>query len=225
MNYSPSSNLILPTSTGTLATVLTNKSGSKNSDLFGGKCSSLVTSKMSDVIRENNCSALTFPKLASRPNLASDSHPVLLTKPKLLRKKDSDVKRYKELVLKKSIDCANAISGEQFALEREGELRRKLRELKTQSKAEMRVEKLRNKERFLSETEQLRWQRDEARMMVETKDILIKRLRMRVKQLEQLENQKEKEINEMKRELDMKNIASKNILRKLVLAKFAKKKS
>jgi hypothetical protein len=89
----------------------------------------------------------------------------------------------------------------------------------------MRVEKLRNKERFLSETEQLRWQRDEARMMVETKDILIKRLRMRVKQLEQLENQKEKEINEIKRQLDMKNIALKNLLRKLVLAKFAKKKS
>jgi hypothetical protein len=89
----------------------------------------------------------------------------------------------------------------------------------------MRVEKLRNKERFLSETEQLRWQRDEARMMVETKDNLIKRLRMRVKQLEQLENQKEKEINEIKRQLDMKNIALKNLLRKLVLAKFAKKKS
>jgi hypothetical protein len=84
---------------------------------------------------------------------------------------------------------------------------------------------LRNKERFLSETEQLRWQRDEARMMVETKDNLIKRLRMRVKQLEQLENQKEKEINEIKRQLDMKNIALKNLLRKLVLAKFAKKKS
>ena len=198
MSYSLAANLISATSTRQTTTALTDKTGRNNLE-FTGKYSSN---------NENKCSTLTLPKITSRP---SDSHP-LLTKPKLLRKRDTEIKHYKELVLKKSIDCANAISGEQSALEREGQLRRQLRELKTQNKTELRVEKLRNRERFSRDTERLRWQRDEARIMIETKDILIRRSRMRIKQLEELQKQREKEINQMKQELDiMKNIAMKNL--------------
>ncbi|XP_028411459.1 uncharacterized protein LOC114534046 [Dendronephthya gigantea] len=170
-----------------------------------------------------NDSSVVFPKLDPRPTPASDSFPFLLTKPKILRKKDSEIKRYKELVTKKSIDCANAISGEQLSIAREAQLRRKVRELKTQNRNDMKVEKLRSKEIFLNETEQLRWQKDEALGIVETKDAVIRKLRMRVRQMEVIEKQKEKDIKQMKLELEMKNVALKTLLRKLVLAKFTKK--
>ena len=199
MNYSPSLNRISPTSRRTLVTALTNKSGRDNEEFFEG----LLTSDWSNNIREN-CSTFPLPKLSS-----GDIQPVL-TKPKLLRKKDLEIERYKRLVLKTSMDCVNAISGEQLALEHQKELRYKLHELKMQNKAEMKVEKLRNKEKFLYETEQLRWQRDEARMMLENKNVLIRRLRMRIKQLEEIDKQKEKEINQIKRELNVKNKALKN---------------
>ena len=199
MNYSPSLNHISSTSRRTMVTALTNKSGRDNVQFLEGQ----VTSDLSNDIREN-CSTFTLPKLAS-----GDIQPVL-TKPKLLRKKDLEIERYKRLVLKTSMDCVNAISGEQLGLEHQKELRRKLHELKAQNKTDLKIEKLRNKEKFLYETEELRWQRDEARMMLENKNILIRRLRMRIKQLEEIDKQKEKEINQIKQELNVKNKALKN---------------
>ena len=193
MNYSPSLNRISQTSRRTMVTALTNKSGLDNVEFLEGQ----VTSDWSNDIREN-LSTFTLPKLAS-----DDIQPVL-TKPKLLRKKDLEIERYKRLVLKTSMDCVNAISGERLVLEHQKELRRKLHELKTQNKAEMKVQKLRNKEKFLYETEELRWQRDEARMMLENKNVLIRKLRMRIKQLEEMDKQKEKEINQIKQELNVK---------------------
>ena len=185
----------------TANTALRSQNKLNNSDILGGKCNSFVTTELSNDIGKGKCSALTMPKPESQH--VPDSHP-LLTKPQLLRKKDSEIQRYKELVLKNSLDWVNAISGEQIALVREGELRRKLRELRARNEVELRIEKLRNKERFLTETGRLRAQRNEARMIVENKDILIRRLRMRVKQLEQLEKQREKEISHMKEELETK---------------------
>ena len=193
-----------------------------NWDIVAGKCNSFVTTELSEETRKNKCSPLTMPKLLSQPSPITGSPP-FLTKPRLLRKKDSEIKRYKELVFKKSLDCANAISGEQIAKARERELRGKLHELRIRNDAKIRIEKLRNKERLMSKTEQLRAQRNEARMVVENKNILIKRLRMRVTQMEQLEKQREKELDHMEQELEKKNMALKNLLRKLVLATFAKK--
>ena len=227
MSDSPESNVILTVSREKANTTLTDRSNRENSAFFERNCSSFLSTEMDNTDREkteiNNAFTLALPKLVPQPTPASDSLSFLLTKPKILRKKDSEIKRYKKIAMKKSIDCANAITGEQFAIAREAELRRKVRELKAQNKNDMKVEQLRNKEIFLNETGQLRWQRDEALMIVETKDELIRRLRMRVSQMEMVEKQKEKDIKQMKRELELKNMALKTLLRKLVLAKFTKK--
>jgi hypothetical protein len=198
MNYLPTLYHVSSTNQRRITTSLKNN----NADVIEGKYR-LVTSDLNNNIHEN-CPTFTLPKLASK--YAGDSQPVL-TKPKLLRKKDSEIQRYKKSCLKTSMDCVTAISKQQFAVESQKELRQKLHELKIQYKTDLKAEKLRNKEKLLHETEELRWQRYEACMMLETKNVLIRRLRMRVKQLEQIDKQKVKEINQMKQEL--KNMALK----------------
>lgn len=217
MSYTHDLNFALPKSRETVNTALGSRN---NSEIFGGKCNSFVTTEPSEETRKDKCSSLKMPKLLSQPS--PSSHP-FLTKPRLLRKKDSEIKRYKELVLKKSLDCVNAISGEQIAMARERELRGKLRELRIRNDAKIRTEKLRSRERLLNKTQELRAQRNEARMIVKDQEILIIRLRRKITQMKQLEKQREKEIDHMKQELETKNMALKNLLRKLVLATFAKK--
>ena len=222
MNYFQTSNEVLPSREASTA-VRTRKSSRNNSEFIEKTSDTVLSSEFTKEIRKKDSSVLTLPRLmfpALHPG--SDIHPVL-TKPQLLRKKDSDIKRYKAIIFKKTMDCANAISGEQYAKSREEELRRKLRELRYKNEVEMKSLKLRNKEMFLNETEKLRWQRDESQRMIENKDILIKRLRMRVGQLEELEKQKEKEIKQIYKELENKKIALKNLLRKLILSNITNK--
>lgn len=159
------------------------------------------------------------------PSIYSSESHSLLTKPKLLRKKEAELGRCKEQLLKRNIDCANAVCGERFAVEREAELRRRLRNQQCEFEGMKRVERLRNRERLLCETERLRSERDEAHIQLAVRDTVIKRLKIRVRQLEQVEKQRQAEIGQMKRELETKNTTLKNLLRKLVLVQFSKKKS
>ena len=159
------------------------------------------------------------------PSLCVTESRILRTRPKLLRKKESELRRCKELLLKKSADCANAICGERFAVEREMELRRRLHGQKSEFEEMKRVERLRCRERLVMETERLSKERDEARIVLVAKDALVKRLKIRVGQLEQIEKQKDSEIRQMKRELETKNTTIKTLLRKLVLLQFSKRKS
>lgn len=196
MNYSPASTPISATSRG----ALTDNTGQGNSDVSKGERNNVVTSNWSYGSDENSRTTIIFPKINSQATFVSEGLP-LLTKPQLLRKKDSEIKRYKELIRKSTADCRNAIAGELYGLARQQQLRRKIEELKTENKKDIQAERLRNNEKCSNETERLRHQRDEARMLLETKDNLIRRLKMRIRHLEQVGRQRKKEIEEMKQQV------------------------
>lgn len=198
---------------------------SRGVSIYENGFSPMVTEPVSRNTPSYRNTGQPFVHTVSLPSIyARGESRALLTRPKLLRKRESELGRCKELLLKKTADCANAVSGERFAIEREANLRRKLHDQRCEFEGTKRVERLRNRERLSFETQRLRREIDETKILLASRDAVVERLRNRVRQLEEVKKRKEVEIGQMRFELATKNRTLKNLLRKLVLAQFSKKK-
>lgn len=156
--------------------------------------------------KESNGKSLqSFLNQQPNSNLKNPYFPSILTKPQLLRKKNLEIERLKELARKNRVDCANAIAQEKKARMQEMIQRQNVERMRAQNKTNLKMERLRNKEKYLNENEQLKWERDEAILWNKRKDNLIQRLKMRVIYLEQAERQATKEIDNLKRKLECDN--------------------
>ena len=109
---------------------------------------------------------------------------------KMLREKDREIARLREIIRKASLDCENATNSDAHSRMRISELKHKLSNQQRHVEHVTTVERLRCKEKVSNETERLRHERDEARVQLEHYDKLVWHLRKQVEQLGYLSRQR-----------------------------------
>ena len=109
---------------------------------------------------------------------------------KMLREKDREIARLREIIRKASLDRENATNSDAHSRMRITELKQKLSNQQRHVEHVTTVERLRCKEKVSNETERLRHERDEARVQLENCDKLVWHLRKQVEQLGYLSRQR-----------------------------------
>ena len=123
----------------------------------------------------------------------------------LLREKDREISRLREIIHKLSLDRESAVSKNANSRMRVVELKDKLLSQHERVEHVTMVERLRSKQRVSSETERLRHERDEARAQLARHEKLAWQLKKRVGQLEYACQQKHKTIQEQTKKLATKD--------------------
>ena len=111
---------------------------------------------------------------------------------KMLREKDQEIARLREIIRKASLDRENATCANAHSRMRITELRTKLFNQQRHVEHVTTVERLRCKEKVSNETERLRHDRDDARVQLERYEKLVWQLRKQVEQLGYLSRQRYK---------------------------------
>ena len=111
---------------------------------------------------------------------------------KMLREKDQEIARLREIIRKASLDRENATCANAHSRMRITELRTKLSNQQRHVEHVTTVERLRCKEKVSNETERLRHDRDDARVQLERYEKLVWQLRKQVEQLGYLSRQRYK---------------------------------
>ena len=109
---------------------------------------------------------------------------------KMLREKDREISRLREIIRKASLDRENATNADAHSRMRIAELRDKLTNQQRHVEHVTTVERLRCKEKVSNETERLRHERDDARVQLEHYAKLVWHLRKQVEQLGYLSRQR-----------------------------------
>ena len=112
---------------------------------------------------------------------------------KMLREKDQEIARLREIIRKASLDRENATCANAHSRMRITELRTKLSNQQRHVEHVTTVERLRCKEKVMNETERLRHDRDDARVQLERYEKLVWQLRKQVEQLGYLSRQRYKQ--------------------------------
>lgn len=109
---------------------------------------------------------------------------------KMLREKDQEIARLREIIRKASLDRENATCANAHSRMRITELKTKLSNQQRHVEHVTTVERLRCKEKVSNETERLRHDRDDARVQLEHYEKLVWQLRKQVEQLGYLSRQR-----------------------------------
>ena len=109
---------------------------------------------------------------------------------KMLREKDREISRLREIIRKASLDRENATCADAHSRMRIAELKTKLSSQQRHVEHVTTVEKLRCKEKVSNETERLRHERDDAREQLKHYEKLVWQLRKQVEQLGYLSRQR-----------------------------------
>ena len=109
---------------------------------------------------------------------------------KMLREKDREISRLREIIRKASLDRENATCADTNSRMRVAVLKNKLSNQQRHIEHVTTVEKLRCKEKISNETERLRHERDDARVQVAHYEKLVWQLRKQVEQLGYLSRQR-----------------------------------
>ena len=109
---------------------------------------------------------------------------------KMLREKDREIARLREIIRKASLDRENATCADAHSRMRIVELNHRLSNQQRHVEHVTTVERLRCKEKVSNETERLRHERDDARVQLEHYEKLVWQLRKQVEQLGYLSRQR-----------------------------------
>lgn len=118
------------------------------------------------------------------------SNDVNLQMSKMLREKDREIVKLREIIRKASLDRENATCSDATSRMRVAELKSKLSNQQRHVEHMTTVERLRCKEKVNNETERLRHQRDEGRVQLAHYEKMVWQLRKQVEQLGYLSRQR-----------------------------------
>lgn len=133
----------------------------------------------------------------------------------LLREKDREISRLREIIHKLALDRESAVSKNANSRMRVAELKDKLLSQHERVEHVTTVERLRSKQRVSAETERLRHERDEARAQLARHEKLAWQLKKRVDQLEYACEQRTKTIQEQTKKLASKDKSFQEMRRRM----------